>query len=114
MLPKTQRTFSRYFNTSVFTLPAVGGIGNQWTNFMYGPGVNDWDVAFSKNIPIREKVSAQLRFEGYNVFNHTQYSGVNTSTSFDPSTGKQMNLSFGQLNGDRGPRIIQVSARFSF
>src|SRR5579872_4868495 len=114
VLPKGQRTFNQYFNTSVFALPAVGTIGNQWTSFMHGPGVNDWDIAFSKNIRVKDKAAAQLRFEGYNLFNHTQFSGVNTSAQFNPSTGQQVNLSFGQLNADRGPRIIQVSARVTF
>lgn len=114
VLPKGDRTFNRYFNTSVFAMPTVGTIGNQWTSSFYGPGVNDWDISLMKNIPIKEKVTAQLRFEGYNAFNHTQFSSVNTGATFDPSTGQQVNTAFGQLNGDRGPRIIQMSLRLMF
>jgi len=29
----------------------------------------------------------QLRWEAYNTFNHTQYSGINTSARFDLTTG---------------------------
>lgn len=67
-----------------------------------------------KNIRIKERVTTQLRFEGYNVFNHTQFSSINTAATFDPSTGQQVNTAFGQLNGDWGPRIIQIALRFTF
>jgi hypothetical protein len=114
ILPKSQRTFDQYFNTSSFALPAVGTIGNQWTPSIYGPGVNNWDLVLLKTIRFDSHVSAQLRFEAYNAFNHTQFSSVNTAAQFDPATGKQVNTAFGQLNADRGPRIMQVSARVSF
>ena len=114
VLPKSQRTFNRYFNTSVYALPAVGTIGNQWTPSFYGPGMNDWDFCLMKNFLIKEKVTTTLRFEGYNVFNHTQFSSVNTGATFDPATGKQVNTAFGQLNGDWGPRIVQFAVRFTF
>jgi hypothetical protein len=114
VLSKGDRTFNHYFNTSVFAMPAVGTIGNQWTSSFYGPGVNDWDISFMKNIPIKEKVTTQLRFDMFNAFNHTQFSSVNTSATFNPTTGQQVNTAFGQLNGDSGPRIIQVALRLSF
>jgi hypothetical protein len=81
---------------------------------LYGPGVNDWDLALIKAIRVHEHVSTQLRFEAYNAFNHTQFSSVNATAQFNPATGKQVNTSFGQLNGDRGPRIMQVSLRIAF
>jgi hypothetical protein len=114
VLPKGERTFNRYFNTSVFALPAVGTIGNQWTSSFYGPGVNDWDISLMKNIPIKERLTAQLRLDMFNAFNHTQFNSVNNSAVFDPTTGQQVNTAFGQLNADSGPRIIQVALRFSF
>ncbi len=114
VLSKGNRTFNHYFNTSVFAMPAVGTIGNQWTSSFYGPGVNDWDISFMKNIPIKEQVTTQLRFDMFNAFNHTQFSSVNTSATFNPTTGQQVNTAFGQLNGDSGPRIIQVALRLDF
>jgi hypothetical protein len=49
----------------------------------------------------------------FNTWNHTQYSGVNTGTNFDP-TGKQTNAMFGQVTGARGPRLIQLSLKLYF
>ncbi len=123
VLPKSQRTFNRFFNTSVFALPAVYApgdpltapyIGTQWTSSFFGPGINDWDIALMKNIPISERVTSQLRFEAFNAFNHPQFNSVDTSADFNPATGAQVNQGFGQLTGDTGPRIIQLSLRITF
>lgn len=114
VLPKSQRTFDRYFNTNAFALPAVGTIGTGWVPELYGPGMNNWDMSLMKDFSIKEKVTTQLRFEGYNIFNHTQFSSVNASAVFDPTTGQQVNNALGQLNGDWGPRIVQLALRLNF
>jgi hypothetical protein len=123
VLPKGQRTFNRYFNTSVFALPAVYApgdpltktyIGTQWTSSFFGPGVNNWDLSLMKNFRVTEKVNLQLRLEGFNAFNHPSFNGVNTSADFNPTTGQQVNSGFGQINSDMGPRIVQLAGRLSF
>jgi hypothetical protein len=115
VLPKSQRTFGRFFNPNVFALPAVGTIGTAWNgSVFYGPGVNNWDISLNKKIPITEKAAAQLRFEFYNAFNHAQFSSVNSTAEFNPATGAQVNSALGTLTGDRGPRIIQVALRINF
>lgn len=115
VLPKSERTFDRYFNPDVFALPAVGTIGTAWNGTVfYGPGVNNWDLAVTKKFPFREKVNTELRFEFYNAFNHAQFSSVNNTANFDPTTGQQVNSALGQLTGDRGPRIIQIALRINF
>jgi hypothetical protein len=113
VLPKSQRTFYQYFNTSVFQVPAKGTIGNAATTEIRGPGVNNWDISVFKDVPIREKMHLQFRAEGYNAFNHTQFSGVNTSAQFN-AQGAQVNAAFGQLNGAANPRIVQLALRFNF
>ena len=108
------RTFARYFNTSVIQLPAVGSWGNAPRTFIIGPGVNNFDLALLKNIPLHERLSLQLRFEAYNAFNHTQWSTINTTAQFNPSTGAQLNTAFGQVTAARDPRQLQLSGRISF
>jgi hypothetical protein len=49
----------------------------------------------------------------YNAFNHTQFSGVNSTARFN-AQGQQINAQFGQLNGARDPRVMQGSLRFQF
>jgi len=45
------------------------GIGNLSRNRFYGPGFSDVDVSVLKNIPIKERLTVQLRAEMFNIFN---------------------------------------------
>jgi len=114
ILPKSQRSLLQYFNTSVFALPAIGTAGNAPRDVVRGPGINNFDMDVFKNFPIKEKLRLQLRFEAYNAFNHTQFSGMNTTAQFNPTTGQQVNAAFGTLTSARTPRVGQASLRLSF
>ncbi len=116
MLPKSQRTFDRYFDTSVFRRPARGerGSGAGASRYAFrGPGINNWDLTFFKNVPVKERLSLQFRWEMYNAFNHTQFSGVDATARFD-AQGRQINTGFGQITSSRSPRIQQFALRLSF
>jgi hypothetical protein len=116
ILPKGDRTFDRFFNTGVFARPARGQLGAGAAATVYafrGPGINNIDMTFFKSIKVHEKVSFQFRWEMYNVFNHTQYNGVNTTAQFD-AAGRLVNTQFGQVTSARDPRIQQMSLRLSF
>ena len=113
-LSRGSRTFSQNFNTSVVQLPAVGTFGNAARNVIRGPGINNWDLALVKNVPIRERLRLQLRWEAYNAFNHTQFSTINTSANFNPATGQQINAQFGAFTAARDPRQMQMAVRLSF
>jgi Carboxypeptidase regulatory-like domain/TonB-dependent Receptor Plug Domain len=114
ILPKGQRTFSQYFNTNVFALPAIGTAGDAPRDVVRGPGTNNFDLDIFKNFPIKERVRLQIRFEAYNAFNHTQFSGMNTTAQFNPATGQQVNAAFGSLTSARTARVGQASVRVSF
>lgn len=113
VLPKSERTFSRNFRTEVFQLPARGTVGNAAKSSIRGPGINNWDIAIFKNFPIREPIRLQLRWEMYNAFNHTQFSGLDTAARYDPA-GNQVNARLGEFNSARNPRQMQFALRFSF
>ena len=113
ILPKGDRTFDRFFNPDVFGRPAQGTIGNAPRDVIRGPGINNWNTAFMKKVPIKERANLQLRLEMFNAFNHTQFLGVNTGARFD-ATGKQVNTGFGQITSARPPRTLQLSLRFGF
>ncbi len=113
VLPSGDRTFSRNFRTDVFRLPAAGTLGTMSKNLLRGPGISNWDVALFKNFAIREGVRAQFRSEFYNAFNHTQFSGFDSTARFDAS-GAQVNGQFGQFTGARDPRILQLAIRVQF
>jgi len=114
-IPKGDRTFSKNFNTSAFARPGVRDFGNMGVGILRGPGINNWDVTVSKRVPFgaSEERYFQLRAEFYNAFNHTQFSGMNTTARFD-ATGAQVNANFGAFTGARDPRRIQLSLRLMF
>jgi hypothetical protein len=111
-LPARARTFDRWFNTAAFLRPALGDRGTAGSVVARGPGVNNWNMSLFKNVRI-DHATVQFRAEAYNVFNHTQFSAVNTEPRFD-AQGNQVNLSFGQVTAARDPRILQFALRVSF
>jgi len=113
VLPKSERSFDRYFRTEVIHLPPVGSVGNAAKYILRGPGINSWDISVFRNFRVRERLNTQWRCEAYNAFNHTQFSGVNVTARFDPA-GNQTNTALGQYNAARRPRYIQLALRFSF
>ena len=107
-------TFYRWFNTAAFARPGRLDPGNAARVIIRNPGVNNWDLAVVKRIPVAgEQRNLQLRWEAYNAFNHTQYAGLNTTARFD-AQGNQVNALFGQVSSTRTPRVMQGSLRFSF
>jgi hypothetical protein len=113
VLPKSERTFSRNFQTDVFKLPPVGTIGNAARTQLRGPGINNWDTALFKTIPLYERMRLQFRMELYNAFNHTQFSAYDSTARFD-ATGSQVNARFGEFTAARNPRVIQFALKFLF
>ena len=113
ILPSSERTFDRNFNTAAFGPPAVGTFGNAPKDVVRGPGLNNWDLTMMKNFRLSaEKLKLQLRGELYNAFNHTQFSSWNTAASFD-ALGKQSNALFGQATGAAPSRRIQIALRLT-
>ena len=66
-------TFSAALGGTQWVNPAcfvpVTGPGNLARNRFYGPGFSDVDISVIKNIPIKERLSIQLRAEMFNIFN---------------------------------------------
>jgi carboxypeptidase family protein/TonB-dependent receptor-like protein len=94
-----------YFNTSLFSNEQLGQFGDSSRRFFHGPGLNNWNIALLKTTQITESKELQLRFEGFNVFNHAQ---------FENPTGEINSSSFGVVTNARDPRILQVGAKFLF
>lgn len=114
-LSKSEKTFGHNFNTQAFALPTVGTFGDAGVGILRGPGVNNWDIALQKRIPLHsEKRSLSIRAEFYNAFNHTQFTNLDSTARFDPSTGEQVNSDFGAFTAAAPARVIAFTARISF
>lgn len=96
---------SQYFSTDQFVSETLGSPGDSKRDFFPGPGIDDWDMALHRVIPIREGMHLEIRGEFFNVFNHTQFSGV---------TGNYSSGLFGASTSAADPRIGQVAAKLDF
>ncbi len=113
VLPKSERTFTRNFNIDVLRMPAIGTVGNSSRTVIRQPGVNNFDMALFKNVPLHESLMMQIRIETYNVFNHTQFSAFNASPQYNPA-GAQINSQLGWYTAAAAARRIQLGARLNF
>jgi hypothetical protein len=50
----------------------------------------------------------------HNAFNHTQFSGVDSTARFDAQGLPITNSTFGQVTSARTPRQMQMALRFVF
>ncbi|MBO0857798.1 MAG: carboxypeptidase regulatory-like domain-containing protein [Chloracidobacterium sp.] len=106
--------FVQWIDPTVFARPARGDFGNAPRYVFRNPGTNNWDISLFKNIPLKsESRRLQFRWEIYNLFNHTQWSGIDTTARFDVN-GNQVNSRFGQVTSARNPRVMQGSLRLTF
>jgi hypothetical protein len=68
---------------NAFVVPALGSIGPYPRTYLRNPGINNHDISIFKNFPLggEGSRSLQLRFEFFNAFNHTQFSGINAGAN---------------------------------
>ena len=117
-IPKSDRTFERNFNTGAFAIPPQGSFGNASKYSFRGPGINNFDISIFKDFRPTERVLTQFRAEAYNIFNHTQFSSLDTTARFDnrpgAAYGNQLSATFGQFTASRLPRRMQLALRITF
>ena len=93
------------FNCAAYTQTQGLTFGNSGRNSLNNPHRTNFDMSIYKIFKPKEKVQVQFRAEAFNVFNHTQWSGVNpyvSTTNFFFSTGAHM------------PRVLQFALRITF
>jgi hypothetical protein len=89
--------------------------GNAAKDLFRLPGTNNWDISVFKNFNLaREgKVRLQYRLEMYNTFNHTQFTGVDTTARFD-ANNNQVNALFGSYTSAANARRIVMGLKLNF
>jgi hypothetical protein len=105
-LGRDQRSISSWFDAAAYTTPTPGTFSPVARNILSGPGWNNHDMSFAKFIPFGESRRVEIRADGFNVFNHTQFNAV--GTSFSTPTA------FGRVTSTRNERSFMVGARLQF
>jgi hypothetical protein len=97
-----------YFNTSLFSLPPLGTIGNSGRRLFSGPGIENFDLTLGKETHLTESKSLELRFEAFNFLNHAQFYGPSAVD------GNISSPAFGNVVSAAAPRLVQIAAKFLF
>ncbi len=98
---------NRYFDVSAFTQPDLFTFGNVSRTLpdVRGPAMVNFDLSVIKNIPMTERIKAQLRGEAFNAFNNVNF-GLPDTAFGSPA--------FGQITTAGGARIIQIGLKINF
>ncbi|MGB7848216.1 MAG: TonB-dependent receptor [Candidatus Acidiferrum sp.] len=101
----------QWFNPSAFAANLLPGNNNvaTWGNLkfdgVWGPGRDNWNLALFKTFNFTERLHFELRAEGYNIWNHPQMNGV------DSTVGDK---DFGKVTSAYDPRVFQIGAKLVF
>jgi hypothetical protein len=105
VLPKSQRTLKRWYNTDAFQSPAAFTYGNAGPTVFRGPGKVNFDVSVSRDFSIREELRLQFRAEGFNITNTPQFGNPSASVG---------STSNGQISSAGDPRRMQLALKLMF
>lgn len=86
----------------------MGQPGSAARRLFYGPGVENFVIALSKDVSLGESKLLQFRLETFNTLNHAQF--------FGPATvnGEITSPAFGQVVGAAAPRLVQAAVKLVF
>jgi hypothetical protein len=100
--PKTPQ---QWFNTSVFSLPALYTFGNAPRNAMIGPGLQEFDLSLQRSMPLAEAAKLEFRAEAYNLVNHPNFN-IPNRTAFTAN--------FGSISSAQDARQLQLALKLIF
>ena len=95
----------QWLNPSAFRPNAVGAYGNSGSDSVKGPGFFNIDAGVSRYFKITERHRVELRFEFFNILNHANFQSPDNYEA-DPT--------FGVIQSDFGPRILQFAMKYKF
>jgi hypothetical protein len=108
------------YNPGAFAAPTGLTFGNAGRNILRNPTRWNLDSGLFKRFFIREQIGFEFRAEAFNVFNHTQFNGVNSDISCyggggnSPGDASCLDQSFLHPSGAHNPRILQLGLKFFF
>ena len=105
-----------FYNAAAFAAPRGLTFGTAGRNILNNPRRTNFDMALFKHFKIKESISFEFRAEAYNVFNHTEWSGIGGGAGSAGGSGNDVlgNPGFLQVSGAHNPRILQLAAKLIF
>jgi hypothetical protein len=70
-------------NAACFFAPSPGSLGlESGINWLYAPGLINFDMSLQKEFVLKERMRFQFRVDAFNVFNHPNFTGINSTLNF--------------------------------
>ena len=112
-LSSGERSANQWFNTSAgFVTASAQQLASNIRTFpkalagVRGDGQTDWNLSLIKHFKVKERVNLELRFEGYDIMNHPNFSDPNTTVT---------SSAFGTVTSQAGlSREFQGAIRVTF
>ena len=129
----------QFLNPAAFSTPAAGTFGNSRRNDYSGPNLAQLDLTLSKDFAFTERLKLKFQADGFNIFNHANFSNPGTvrlnqsiptnaaglvsaatlqpGTAFNAATAPgfgQLTSTVGNQVGVGAQRQFQLSLRASF
>src|SRR5580658_2458144 len=103
------------FNTCAFAPNGVEGtFGNAGRNIILGPGLQNWDLSFIKEFPVREQMHFEFRAEFFNIWNHPNLQFADPTTTNENFSIERGATQFGFPTASLAPRLVQFALKFYF
>ena len=104
-LSPSERSVSKWFDTSAFTVAPQFTIGNSSRNPVRGPAYRNADFAVIKRTQVSETVNVEFRTEVFNLTNTPPLAAPNVVLG---------NAAFGTITAAGDPRVIQFGLKLNF
>jgi len=103
--PYGSKTLNNYLNPAAFASPAIGTLGNQKRNGVYGPGFRTIDLSLVRSFRFNNTHRIEARIESFNALNWFIWN--NPVSNFN-------NVQFGRITSAGDPRIMQFAIKYQF
>jgi hypothetical protein len=102
----------RHYNSDAYVDLQGLTYGNAGRNILRMPTRTQFDMGLFKNFPLRENVHIEFRSEAFNIFNHTQWSGINNNACY--GADNCADSGFLPATSAHNPRILQFAGKVVF
>jgi hypothetical protein len=94
-----------WFNTNAFGIQPTFALGTAGRDSCTSPGITNFDMSLTKNIPIRESIGLRFQVNAFDTFNNPHF-GVPQRLIDDPG--------YGRIFSAATPRLLQLGLKLTF
>ena len=105
---------SKWYDATAFAQPSPLTIGTSGKNQVKGIGRDNWNISLFKDFKFTESSGFQFKFESFNSFNHTQFTGVDNGVISNNVGGANNTATAGNITSAANPRVFQLGAKAYF